>query len=58
MGYFQVILDPLDKVVLECALDDLMEKVGGEKLVNIRTWELHRERLQDMIGFMTKVPMR
>jgi hypothetical protein len=33
-------------VILECTLDGLMEKIRGEKFVDIRVWKHHRERLQ------------
>lgn len=46
MDYLQVILNPLNEVILECTLDDLMEKVGGEKFMNVCAWEPHHERLQ------------
>jgi hypothetical protein len=45
MQYLQVILDPCNKVILEYTLDDLMEKIGGEEFVNVRTGKHHCERL-------------
>jgi len=42
---FQVIFDPLDKMVLECSLDYLMEEVRGEEFMNICAWEAHCEWL-------------
>lgn len=39
------ILNPLDEVVLECAFDDLVEEVGGQKFMDIRLWVFHHERL-------------
>ena len=47
MHYLQVVLNPDNKVILERALDSLMEEVTGKELVNVRTWELHCKRLCD-----------
>ena len=41
----EVILHPRNKVVFECPLDGLMEKIEGEKFVYIRTREVHCEGL-------------
>ena len=46
MYLLEVVLNPLDKVIFECAFDDLMEKVGGKEFVNIRAWEPHHEWLR------------
>ena len=35
MYNFQVILNPHNKVVLECPLNGLMEEVGSEEFVNV-----------------------
>lgn len=40
-----VFIYPGDEVIFEGSLDDLMDEVGGEKLVNIRTRELMSEGL-------------
>jgi hypothetical protein len=46
MDYLQVIFNPHDEVILECALDGLVEKIRGKEFMNICMWEIHRERLQ------------
>ena len=46
MGLLQIIFNPLDEVIFKRALDKLMEKVGCEKFMNVRSWEPHREWLR------------
>lgn len=36
---------PLDEVIFECTLDDLMQQVGGYELVDFSAWKVVRERL-------------
>ena len=40
MFKLQVLVDPGDKMVLECALDQLMQKVWGNQFVNISTGKI------------------
>jgi hypothetical protein len=42
---FEVLLDPGDEMVLECALDYLVEEIGGEKLMNVSAWKAICKRL-------------
>ena len=32
---FQILINPGDEVIFECALDQLMEKVWGDKFMNV-----------------------
>lgn len=41
----QVVINPCDKVIFECPLDQLMKKVGCDELVNVGSWKVIRERL-------------
>ncbi len=41
----EILTDPCDEVILESALNYLMEKVGRNQLVDISTREIVRERL-------------
>ena len=41
----KVILDPCNKVVLKRAFDHLVEKIGCEELMNVRSREVISERL-------------
>ena len=45
MVLFKVLLDPVDEVVLESTLYRLMEEIGGEQLMDIRTREVGRKWL-------------
>ena len=45
MDYLEKIFNPHNEVVLECALDGLVEKVGGKEFMNVCMWEIHHERL-------------
>jgi hypothetical protein len=46
MHYFQELLDPFDKMILECSLDGLVEEVGGKEFVYICAREFCGERLK------------
>ena len=39
------ILNPCDEVVLECTLDDLVERVRGEEFINVSAWKVCCEGL-------------
>jgi len=41
----KVLLDPSNEMVLECALDELMEEVRGEKLIYVGVGEVTGEWL-------------
>jgi hypothetical protein len=41
----KIVLNPLNKVILEDALDELVEKIGGKDVMYIRMREIRRERL-------------
>jgi hypothetical protein len=45
ISVLNVVLDPSHQMVLKGAFDNLMEKVGGEKFMNISTWKIRSERL-------------
>ena len=45
MCALEEILNPGDEVVLECTLDDLVEKVGGEEFIYVGAWKVCREGL-------------
>jgi len=40
MFELQKLVDPGDEMVLECALDQLMQKVRGDKFVNVCAWKV------------------
>ena len=54
MYFSQIILDPLDKVILECSLDDLVEEVRDKELMDVRLQELYCKRLQCYIKNFVK----
>ena len=43
--YPDVLRDPVDEVILEGPLDQLVEQVGGKQLVDVGTGEIVGERL-------------
>ena len=45
MLVFKVLTHPLNKVVLEYPLDELVEQIGSNELVDIRVGEIFCERL-------------
>ena len=47
MYVLEILTNPGDKVILECAFDYLMEQVTREELVDICTREIGCERLLD-----------
>ena len=49
MNNAYVVLDPGNKMVFECSLDDLMEQVERQQLVNVSARELRSKRLQGQI---------
>lgn len=42
---FELEFDPSDEVIFQCALDDLVQKVGRQQLVDIGAWEVICKRL-------------
>lgn len=49
MNLINVLFNPGDNVVFEGALDELVKKVGSEKLVDVGTGEVRSKRLQNYI---------
>lgn len=45
--YDKVLVNPLDKMVFEGALDNLMKNIGGKKFMDISTRKICCERLQN-----------
>ena len=45
MGKLQILIDPDDKIVLECALNQLVKKIWGDEFVDVCTREIQSERL-------------
>lgn len=49
MEVLEILPDPRNKMVLEGTLDELVEKVGGNKLVNVCPREVICERLERVL---------
>jgi hypothetical protein len=46
----KVFLHPLDKMILECPLDNLVKDIRGHHLVDVSAREVVGERLQEPIS--------
>jgi hypothetical protein len=47
---FEIFFNPGNEMVFERPFDGLVEKVRGEELINIRSWEVGREWLRSIIS--------
>ena len=46
MNGFEIFVNPGDKVILECSLDQLMKYIGRKQFVDISTGEIIGKRLK------------